>query len=357
MNAPANSPGAGGDARDDHEGAPTMKALAIHGKEDIRWDDRPVPAPGEGEVRLRVGFVGICGSDLHYYFFGANGEYTIREPLTPGHELSAVVDLDPSGRLAPGTPVTVHPARYGASVPGLEAHPHLRSGGDYLGSAAADPHRQGGASEFLVVEDHMIRVLPAGLPLERAALAEPLAVAIHAAGLAGDLTDRRVLVIGAGPIGLLVIAAAVRAGAGVVGASDVRSEPLERARALGASELFLVGRDEIQPESYDVVLECSGVGVALTQAVRAARRTGTVVQVGMLPNTDIAVNLAPLLSKELTIRGAFRFSTEIDDAIELLSASDALDAVISHVFPAADAVHAFEVARDSSASAKVLIAL
>lgn len=334
-----------------------MKSLVIHGKEDIRWDDREIPEPGAGEVRLRVGFVGICGSDLHYYFHGANGEYTIREPLVPGHELSGVVDLDPSGRLAAGTPVTVHPARYGASVPGLEDRPHLRPGGDYLGSAAANPHRQGGASEYLIVEEHMIRVLPDGLPLERAALAEPLAVALHAVGLAGDVSGKRVLVIGAGPIGLLVVAAAVHAGAGVVGASDVRTEPLDRAQALGATEVALVGRDAIENESYDIVFECSGVGVALTQAVRATRRTGTIVQVGMLPNSDIGVNLAPLLAKELTIRGAFRFSTEIDDAVRMLAESDALDPVISHVLPASDAVNAFTIARDSSASAKVLLAL
>ncbi|MFB4349767.1 L-idonate 5-dehydrogenase [Microbacterium sp. CR_7] len=334
-----------------------MKALAIHAKEDIRWEDREVPNPGDGEVRLRVKYVGICGSDLHYYFHGANGEYTIREPLTPGHELSAVVDLDPSGRLAPGTPVTVHPARYGASVPGLEDRPHLRAGGDYLGSAAANPHRQGGASELLIVEDHMIRVLPEALPLERAALAEPLAVAIHAVSLAGDIGGKRVLVIGSGPIGLLVVAAAVHAGASIVGASDVREEPLARAQALGATEVALVGRDTIDDESYDVVFECSGVGVALTQAVRAARRAGTVVQVGMLANAEIGVNLAPMLAKELTIRGAFRFSTEIDDAVAMLAESDALDPVISHVLPASDAVQALELARDSSASAKVLLAL
>jgi L-idonate 5-dehydrogenase len=77
----------------------------------------------------------------------------------------------------------------------------------------------------------------------------------------------------------------------------------------------------------------------------------------MLPNADIGVNLAPMLAKELTIRGAFRFSTEIDDAIAMLAESDALDAVISHVIPAASAVDAFAVARDSSASAKVLLSL
>lgn len=334
-----------------------MKALAIHASEDVRCEERSVPEPGAGEVRLRVGFVGICGSDLHYYFHGANGEYTIREPLTPGHELSGVVDADPSGRLAPGTPVTVHPARFGPVTPGLEEHPHLRAGGDYLGSAAADPHRQGGAAEYLIVEEHMVRVLPEGLPLERAALAEPLAVALHAVGLAGELAGKRVLVIGAGPIGLLVAAAAHRAGAGVVAASDVRREPLERARSLGASELFLVGTDTIADESFDVVFECSGVAPALTQAVRAARRAGTVVQVGMLANAEIGVNLAPMLAKELTLRGAFRFTDEIDTAVAMLAESDAFDAVVSHVVPAAEAVRAFELARDSSLSAKVLLAL
>ncbi|HWT33720.1 MAG TPA: zinc-binding dehydrogenase [Microbacterium sp.] len=334
-----------------------MKALAIHGREDIRWEDRDLPEPGDGEVRLRVKYVGICGSDLHYYFHGANGENVIREPLTPGHELSAVVDLDPSGRLAAGTPVTVHPARYGPVIAGLEDRPHLRPGGDYFGSAAGMPHRQGGAAQYLVVEDHMIRVLPDGLPLERAALAEPLAVAMHAVRLAGDVSGKRVLVIGAGPVGLLVVAAAAHAGASAIGAGDIRVEPLDRAASLGAGELLLVGRDAIADESYDVVFECSAVPASLTQAVRAARRAGTIVQVGTLPDAAVSVNLAPMLGKELTLRGAFRFSTEIDDAVALLAASDELDVVISHIIPAADAVAAFGVARDSSASAKVLLGL
>jgi L-idonate 5-dehydrogenase len=334
-----------------------MKALAIHGKEDIRWEERTDPVPAAGEVRLHVNYVGICGSDLHYYFHGANGENVVREPFTPGHELSAVVDLDPSGRYPAGTPVTVHPARYGKPVPGLSDRPHLCPGGDYLGSAATFPHRQGGAAELLIVEDRMVRELPAGLPLQRAALAEPLAVALHAVGLSGDLAGRRVLVIGAGPIGLLVVAAALHHGATEIGVSDLRPEPLARAAALGATESLLVGRDTVSDEAYDVIFECSGVAVSLTQAVRAARRAGTVVQVGTLPNTEIAVNLAPMLSKELSLLGAFRFATEIDDAIAMLATSDRLDEVISHIVPAVDAVDAFTLARDASASAKVLLQL
>ena len=334
-----------------------MKALAIHGREDIRWEERSEPVPAEGQVRLRVSYVGICGSDLHYYFHGANGENVVREPFTPGHELSAVVDFDPAERYPTGTPVTVHPARYGQPVAGLADRPHLRPGGDYLGSAATFPHRQGAAAELLIVEEQMVRALPAGLSLRRAALAEPLAVALHAVGLSGDLVGRRVLVIGAGPIGLLVVAAARHRGATEIGVSDLRPEPLARAVELGATEPVLVGRDGIADESYDVIFECSGVGVSLTQAVRAARRAGTVVQVGTLPNTEISVNLAPMLGKELSLLGAFRFAGEIDDAISMLATADQLDAVISHVVPASDAVDAFALARDASASAKVLLQL
>lgn len=163
--------------------------------------------------------------------------------------------------------------------------------------------------------------------------------------------------IGAGPIGLLVVAAAARAGAQEIAVSDLRREPLDRAAALGASSGFLVGTDEIPAASFDVVFECSGVGVSLTAAVRAVARAGMVVQVGMLPDAEISVNLAPLLAKEVTLRGAFRFDTEIDEAITLLAADDSFDAVISHVIPADHAVSAFATARDAAASAKVLLAL
>lgn len=334
-----------------------MKALAIHGKEDTRWEDRPCPEPQAGEVRLRVKYVGICGSDLHYYFHGANGENVVREPLIPGHELSALVDFDPVGKLAPGTPVTVHPARFGPDVPGLDDRPQLRPGGDYLGSAATLPHRQGGAAEYLIVEAEMVRVLPKNLSLERAALAEPLAVSLHAVRIAGDLTGKRVLITGAGPIGLLTVAAAANAGSDFVAVSDVHTAPLERAKTLGATEVVRAGRDSVADETFDVVFECSASPTALSQAVRAVRRAGSVVQVGILPNTEITVNLAPMLAKEVTLHGTFRFSHEIDEAISILSSSSRLDVVITDTISAENATEAFTVARDASASAKVLLAL
>ena len=103
------------------------------------------------------------------------------------------------------------------------------------------------------------------------------------------------------------------------------------------------------------MLECSGVPASLSTALRAAARAATVVQVGMLPGQDVPVSLAPLVSKEVTLAGSFRFLDEIDAAIELLSADDRFDAVVTHAFGVDQAQEAFAVARDSAASGKVLL--
>lgn len=334
-----------------------MDALVITGKLTLERRDLLTPAPSAGQVRIRVDYVGICGSDLHYYFEGANGAFVVEEPLIPGHEVSGRVDLDPSGRLTPGTPVTVHPARFGRSLPGIEDQPHLWPHGSYLGSASTRPHTQGAMSEFLLVDDGMLRVLPDDLPVQRAVLAEPLAVALHGAARAGDLAGARVLVSGAGPIGLLALVAAQARGAAEVVVADVLPEPLDRARALGAQGTVQVGREPVAAESFDVVLECSGVAAAVTAAVTAVRRRGTVVQIGILPDDVRPVNLAPLVAKEVALVGAFRFHDEIDEAVELLRERPEIGGVITHVLPAAQAVAAFETARDSAVSGKVVVAL
>lgn len=334
-----------------------MRALTIHGKQDLRLEDHPVPEPGPGQVRVAVAYVGICGSDLHYHHDGANGAFVITEPLVPGHELSGTVDLDPSGRLAAGTPVTVHPATSGAPVPGLEDARHLWPGGSYLGSASTQPHTQGGMAEYLVVGEGMLRELPADLPLTRAALAEPLAVALHALTRAGGVAGAQVLVSGAGPIGLLTAFAARAQGAARVTVADVVPEPLERATALGVEETVLLGSAEVPEGAYDVVLECAGVPASISTAVAAVRPRGVVAQVGMLPNSAVPVLLAPLIAKEARLVGSFRFDDEIGEAVRLLQADPAVEAVITHVFGSDEADRAFATARDSRASGKVLIGL
>jgi len=334
-----------------------MKALKIHGAENMTVEELPVSQPGEGEVRVRMHYCGICGSDLHYYFQGKNGEFQVREPFTPGHEMSGVVDADPSGKLAPGTPVTIAPATFGESQPGIEDRPYLWPGGTYLGSASTTPHTQGGMAQFRVVKDFMIRVLPEGLSTETASLAEPMAVALHAIRLAGGVQGKKVLVSGSGPIGLCVAASAVAKGAAEVTASDVLQGPLDRAKAAGAQHTINVVTEQVPVMAYDLVFECSGVAAAISPALAAVRRAGTVVQVGMLPNEKVGVNLAPFVSKEVTYLGSFRFDNEIDEAIELLAGNPRIASVITHVVPADQAVEAFKIAQDSQASGKVVVSL
>ncbi|MEV8239227.1 zinc-binding dehydrogenase [Microbacterium testaceum] len=333
-----------------------MKSLLIEKALTAEVRDVAVPEPDEGQVRLRVEYVGVCGSDLHYYYEGANGAFVVREPLVPGHELSGRVDLDPSGALAPGTPVTVHPARFGTPREGIEDAPHLWPGGSYLGSASTWPHTQGAASEYLIVEAGMVRVLPDALPVRRAVLAEPLAVALHALGKAGPVEGLDVLVTGSGPIGLMAVAAAVAAGARVT-ATDVLAGPLERAAALGASATIDVSTDAVESGAYAVVLECSGVPVSISTALKAVRPGGTVVQVGMLPDDPRPVNLAPFISKEVRYLGAFRFRDEIDQAVALLAANPGIESALTHEFAVTDAAEAFATARDSQRSGKVVFAL
>src|SRR4051794_20651320 len=338
-----------------------MRAVRIYGKQDMRTEQLPTPEPAAGEVRVRVGYVGICGSDLHYYQDGAAGIFAIREPLIPGHEVSGVIELDPAGAYETGTRVTIHPATWGSPPPGLTVEQrHLWPGGGYLGSASTWPHTHGGLAEVLIVRRDQVRRLPASLPVKRAALAEPLAVGLHALEVGGGIGGKRVLVSGSGPIGLLTAAAAAAGGAAEVVCADVLAGPLQRARLLGEAspvsiQTVQIGVEDLPDSHFDVTLECAGVPPALHGLLLATRRAGTLVQVGNLPNEVRSVNLAPLVSKEIRLLGTFRFNTEIDDAIALLDANPQLHQVITHVLPFADVANAFAIAADAETSGKVLV--
>lgn len=334
-----------------------MKALVIHGKQDAHLTELPLPTPGAQEVRIRVAFVGICGSDLHYYYEGANGSFVVSQPLIPGHELSGTVDLDPSGTLQPGTPVTVHPAKFGHPEAGITGarYRHLWAGGSYLGSAATHPHTQGAMSQYLIVENSMVRQLPPDLPLATAALAEPLAVAIHGIKQLGGVAGEKVLVSGAGPIGLMASAAALASGAAQVVTTDVLAGPLARAIDLGVRRTVDVSAQSLPSNYFDMAIECSGAPVAVNGALAAVRKAGTIAQLGMMPAGPQPINMSLLLSKEITLVGCFRFVDEIDEAITMLQSHQQIATALTHVIDLANWEQAFAVARDSQASGKVLV--
>ncbi|MFF2851775.1 L-idonate 5-dehydrogenase [Streptomyces sp. NPDC058001] len=342
-----------------------VRACVIHGAGDLRVEERARPEPGPGQALVAVRYGGVCGSDLHYWRHGGVGDFRLREPMVLGHEVVGTVVAygdgaygDGASGPVPGTEVAVHPATpCGVCPECLDGRRQVCRDTRYLGSAARMPHVQGGFAAEIVVPAGQLRALPAGLPLRRAALAEPLSVALHAVRRAGEVTGRHVLVTGAGPIGCLVVAAAKAAGAARVTATDLLPEALRYAGLAGADTLVRADDpdDAGWPDEVDAAIEASGVAAGLDTCLRRVRRGGVVVQLGMLPpgGSPFAGNL--VVSREIELRGAFRFDTEFDEALTLLATAPHFDALISEVTPLADAPHAFTSAADRSRSCKVLL--
>jgi L-idonate 5-dehydrogenase len=340
-----------------------MRAVVVHGPGDLRVDERPDPVPGPGEVLVAMEWGGICGSDLAYWRRGASGTAVLKHPLVLGHEVAgrvAGVGTGVTGREI-GEPVTVHPAELvgdGCLPDRLAGRTNLYPRIRYFGSAAFDPHTDGGFSELRVVRADQIRPLPEGVSTEHGALAEPLAVAMHAVARAGDVTGRDVVVNGAGPIGSLVVAAAKYRGAASVVAADLAESSLEVAKAMGADEVRNLAAGDTLPDDAELVFEASGAAAALGTVLHATARGGTLVQVGNLPGTPVSAVLGDLVTREITWIGAYRFVEEISDALAAMRDGLDVSPLVTHRFPIEQAEEALGVAADrSTGSSKVLLRL
>jgi len=338
----------------------TGPAVVAHAANDLRIDELTLAAPAPDEAVIEVHYGGICGSDLHYWLHGAAGESILKAPLVLGHEISGAVvraAADGTGPAA-GTPVAVHPATPGPGAARYpEDRPNLSPGCTYLGSAARFPHKDGAFSRYVNLPTRMLRTLPDSIDLRTAALIEPASVAWHAVSRAGDVAGKSALVIGSGPIGALAVAVLKRAGASRITAVDMHHKPLEIAQAVGADQVITAGDAEaIAAVEADVVIESSGNHHGLASAIQGATRGGTVVMVGLLPTGPQPVLISLAITRELELKGSFRFNDEIDDVIAALAdGSLHIEPVITHEYPVEDALEAFGVARNSAESGKVLL--
>lgn len=338
-----------------------MKALFAHAARDLRIGEHDPRSPGPGEVSVTLARGGICGSDLHYYLHGGFGSVRLREPMILGHEVAGHVSAigpDVTG-LSPGELVAISPSRpCGACVECLRGLPNHCLDMRFYGSAMPFPHIQGAFREELVVSASQC-VSAQGLDPAQAAMAEPLAVALHAVRQARQLVGRRVLVTGCGPIGILTILAARRAGAGEIVATDIAPNVLEFAHIAGADVTLDTASN---PEALapftddkgclDVLFECSGAEAALRAAIPALRPKARIVQLGL--SGDMSLPMMQITAKEISLAGSFRFHEEFAVAVSLMRKGlIVVDQLVTHSFPLTHFERAFEVASDRSRAMKV----
>jgi L-idonate 5-dehydrogenase len=238
----------------------------------------------------------------------------------------------------------------------VESHRNVCAHSRYLGSAARFPHVSGGFAQRIVVPAEQVRPLPAGLDLHQAVLAEPLSVALHAVRRAGDMAGKRVLVTGAGPVGCLVVAALRHAGAAEVVVTDLLDAPLAIARKVGATSVIRADAP-VWPSDVDVAVEASGSPSGLRTCVERVRRTGTIVLLGLLPPGETGFLGNVVVTREITVAGAFRFDREFDDALALLADGLPVHPVVSHTLPLDEAIAAFDLAGNRAVASKVLLDL
>ena len=318
--------------------------------------------PGHGEVRLRIHSCGICGSDLRW--FGGHGV----PPMTcPGHECCGVIDATGPGvqGWASGDEVTVEPINRCGSCPQcLSGNYQLCNSLEIYGV-----HRPGAMASEMIVPAYSLYRLPAGVGLDLAALAEPLAVAVHATRLAGVGKGSRVLVLGGGTIGLLSAVAAREQGADLVGLTARYAHQQELASALGVDMALSPEAFSDLPETPDIVIETVGGSAStLSDATFAVARGGTVVVVGIFDETP-AFNPMVFIIKETRIIGSMAYGayqphgnspggSDFETALSILARRTGdLKELLTHKFALQEVQGAFETAADKSSGAvKVVLA-
>jgi L-idonate 5-dehydrogenase len=322
-----------------------------------------MPAPGPGEVLVRMERGGICGSDLHYYNHGGFGSVRLREPMILGHEVSGRVEAlgDGVSGLETGDLVAVSPSRpCHACRYCLESRHNHCLDMRFYGSAMPFPHIQGAFREYIIADARQCAKAD-GLTAGEAAMAEPLSVVLHAAKRAGDLMGRRVLVTGCGPIGQLAVMVARAAGASDIVATDVAPFTLDMARSVGADRVHNVADapDALaayagDKGSFDVLFECSGVAAALAGTIPALRPGAVIMQLGL--GGDMTLPVQAMTAKEIELRGSFRFHAEFFTAVAMMRGGRLdVSPLITQTLPLHDAVAAFDLASDRSRAIKVQI--
>ncbi len=333
-----------------------MRAAVLHGTGDVRVEERPVPEAGPGQVVVRVTSVGVCGSDTHYYEHGRIGRFVVDSPLVLGHEAAGEVAAVGPGvtSLRLGQRVSVEPGVPDLTCPQcLAGRYNLCPGMRFF----ATPPIDGAFAEYVAVHEAFAHPVPDAVSDDAAALLEPLSVGLWACRKGGVTAGSRVLVTGAGPIGLVSVQAALASGATEVVVSDVNPERLALAREFGATGTVDARTASVTdlPRPPEVLLECSGSPAASAEGIRALDRAGRAVLVGM-GGDELPLPLSVVQERELQVTGTFRYAGTWPTAIALVAAGRVdLDRLVTGTYGLDRTADALTAGRTDPRSVKAVV--
>lgn len=327
-----------------------MKAAVLTSPHTIEIQDRPVPAPGPGEVRVKLAAVGVCGSDVHYYEEGRIGDQIVEYPTLLGHEAAGVIDAVGAGvDWPPGTRVAIEPA-----VPCGQCEcchsgrynicPNVR----FLGTPPID----GIFEQYHLMPAHCCIPVPDNLSLVDAALLEPLGVGLHAVALARPSMGETAAVFGAGPIGLSTLLALRLTGVKQVFATDLVPERLAVASQLGADavknpndgDVVQWIRNETGGRGVDVTFEAAGEQETLNHACRAAARGGRALLIGIPSGNELRLPMHECRRQELLMQHVRRSNGEAPRCLSLVASGRIeLQPLATHFFPLERVTEAFDL--------------
>jgi L-iditol 2-dehydrogenase len=349
-----------------------MQVAVMHGIRDVRLESRRVPNPGPREVLVRVERVGVCASDVHYYTHGRIGSFIVEQPLVLGHESAGTVAE--VGRevthLRVGDRVSLEPG-----YPCRRCH-HCKRGRYNLCPSVtfmATPPVDGAFAQFVAWPDDFVFKIPDTMTLDAAALLEPLAVGVWAVQRGTVQSGDSIAVFGAGPIGCTTLQAARAAGATTLIAVDVEPYRLDLSRELGATHT-INARDEdpvrrireiaapltglpLEACGVDVAFETAGTLATCRASVLAPRTGGVAVLVGLPPEPLVSLDIVAAASREVDIRGQFRYANCYPTALELVASGRVdLDRLVTQRFSLQEAGAALEFAdTQKKSSMKVMV--
>ncbi len=337
-----------------------MRVSVLHGVGDVRMEERADPVPGPAQVMVRVESVGVCGSDVHYYEHGRVGSHVVEQPMVLGHEAAGIVAAVGPGvtRVRVGDRVSLEPG-----IPDLTCEQCLA--GRYNLCPAmrfyATPPVDGAFAELVLSHESFTHPVPDSMDLDRAALLEPVSVAVWACRKAGVTAGDRVLVTGAGPVGLIAMQVARAFGAVEVTVTDVNPHRLVVATALGATRVVDsgagVGLEAVAGPGPDptVLIDCSGHPAAVVGGLRALAPAGRAVLVGMGAD-EVALPVSRIQERELTVTGTFRYANTWPTAIALVASGQVdLAPLVTGHFALANAEAALTAARTDPTALKSVV--